>query len=190
MVGRATRLCKFFLLGCWLLWANFYESQRSQKVWATVSTIKTMNNFLQIMGWATFWAIFFTNSSGHPDGGPPVGDRCKHTCPLMCDIHDRQLLTHVPNGEMITAHTRTPSSFLGPHPLAPQPRRSLLWHMRDPNNILRQNEFAEKKWGRVFQKNGSWQDYSRQHNLFIFSCVFDRSYDCDVSNATFRMWRI
>jgi hypothetical protein len=30
------------------------------------STIKFMNQFWQNIVWATFWAYFFTNSSGHP----------------------------------------------------------------------------------------------------------------------------
>jgi hypothetical protein len=30
------------------------------------STIKFMHKSWQEMGWATFWAIFFPNSSGHP----------------------------------------------------------------------------------------------------------------------------
>jgi hypothetical protein len=29
------------------------------------------------MGWATFWAIFYANSSGHPDFEPVFGFRLK-----------------------------------------------------------------------------------------------------------------
>jgi hypothetical protein len=35
--------------------------------WATFISIKNTNlSITAKMGWATFWAIFFTNSSGHP----------------------------------------------------------------------------------------------------------------------------
>jgi hypothetical protein len=39
----------------------------SPKFWATFSTVKVIYVLIFAkMGWATFWARFFTNSSGHP----------------------------------------------------------------------------------------------------------------------------
>jgi hypothetical protein len=60
----------FLLVGAGMLWAGFENYKSSLKIWATFSTeivILTEKG----MG-ATFGAIFFTNSSGHP--GAPAGE--------------------------------------------------------------------------------------------------------------------
>jgi hypothetical protein len=57
----------FRLLGNCLLWAIFKKFQTSPKILCCgFPRYKSCSIFDLEMGWATFWATFFTNSSGHP----------------------------------------------------------------------------------------------------------------------------
>jgi hypothetical protein len=52
---------------------NFKNTKVAQFFGSAFSTEKVLYIFiLTKTGWATFWAIFFTNSSGHPASGPHV----------------------------------------------------------------------------------------------------------------------
>jgi hypothetical protein len=42
------------------------NNRRGPHFWATFSVVKVHSSFWQKVIWATFWAIFFKNSSGHP----------------------------------------------------------------------------------------------------------------------------
>jgi hypothetical protein len=62
-VPRVTRLGEFWPFGRLFTFESFFVNYKSIKnVWAIFSTTQ---DFLRHMGWATLWAIFFTNSSGH-----------------------------------------------------------------------------------------------------------------------------
>jgi hypothetical protein len=51
---------------------QFYENYRSsQSIFATFFHDVSCSQMLtKKLRWATFWAIFFTNSSGHPASNP------------------------------------------------------------------------------------------------------------------------
>jgi hypothetical protein len=42
------------------------KEEVAQNILATFLTVKEIHKFDRKMCWATFWAIFITNSSGHP----------------------------------------------------------------------------------------------------------------------------
>jgi hypothetical protein len=58
---RVTGLGEFSPIGNWLLWAGYFENNRSGPNLDKLCIIW----FSTKIGWAKFWAIF-TNSTGHP----------------------------------------------------------------------------------------------------------------------------
>jgi hypothetical protein len=63
LTARVTTLDEFSPLCYYLLWVSIPH------FWATFSAVKVLHLILTIMVWATFWATFCTNSSGHPVNG-------------------------------------------------------------------------------------------------------------------------
>jgi hypothetical protein len=58
----------FGQFGDFLLWTFFESYRRSSIACATFLHVNSYALILTNIGWATLWAIFFTNSSGHPEG--------------------------------------------------------------------------------------------------------------------------
>jgi hypothetical protein len=63
---RVTRLGEFSPVGLLFTFHNFFNFRSNTQSLATFSTVQVMHYFWQNTSWATFWANFFTNSSGHP----------------------------------------------------------------------------------------------------------------------------
>jgi hypothetical protein len=59
-----------------LLWAGFFENCRSSPHFLAIFIQFRMRTLILIKKLATFWAIFLTNSSGHPGGIHLSGARC------------------------------------------------------------------------------------------------------------------
>jgi hypothetical protein len=63
---RVARLGDFSPLGDCLLFAVFFNAEAARIFGLLFSQVKAMHYIWREMGCAIFWAIFFTNSSGHP----------------------------------------------------------------------------------------------------------------------------
>jgi hypothetical protein len=62
-LGEFSPIGSLFTLGCFMK-----STEIAQIVCLLFSTVKVMHIFLPELFLATFWAIFFTDSSGHPGG--------------------------------------------------------------------------------------------------------------------------
>jgi hypothetical protein len=71
---KVTGFADFSVHWVFAYFGHFFENYKSMLSWASFSTQCTSYvhtySFWQNMRWATFWASYFTNSSGHPAKEP------------------------------------------------------------------------------------------------------------------------